>query len=159
MNLPTTLARIARFCSAAFSAQTRCGSGEQMQNSAAYARERGRTKKTSDHMAPQRVLPTSRTKASALAVRITASPSCDSRRMTCAQQVDVDYACYRSYACYISIGSPSTSCTDEQGMAGGERGRSVLDHPHMPFVYGTTNHSIHWRNENCQVSNVRLYYH
>lgn len=69
------------------------------------------------------------------------SPSCDSRKMTYAQQVDVDPGAPTNI-CYVSARNSDTACTHQQGMVGGERGQSVLNHPRMPFLYGTNNLSI-----------------
>ena len=69
------------------------------------------------------------------------SPSCDARQRTYAKQQDVDPSAPTNL-CYVQLRNTDQICTHAQGMLGGERGQSVLNHPQMPFLYGTTNLSV-----------------
>ena len=69
------------------------------------------------------------------------SPGCDSRKNTYAKQVDVDPSAPTNL-CYIGMKNSDAVCTHEQGMVGGNRGQSMLNHPVVPHVYGVVNGSF-----------------
>lgn len=66
------------------------------------------------------------------------SPTCDFRQLSYARAVNVDPAAPTNL-CYIRMRNEDRQCTHAQGMVGGERGQSVLNHPAVPHLYGTTN--------------------
>ena len=68
----------------------------------------------------------------------TQSPSCDARQLSYAKAVNVDPEAPTNL-CYIRMRNEDRGCTHAQGMVGGERGQSVLNHPTLPHLYGTTN--------------------
>jgi hypothetical protein len=68
----------------------------------------------------------------------TQTPSCDTRQLTYAKSVNVDPEAPTNL-CYIRMRDTSRVCSHEQGMVGGERGQSVLNHPLAPNLYDTTN--------------------
>jgi len=68
----------------------------------------------------------------------TQSPTCDSRQLSYAKAVNVDPEAPTNI-CYIRMQNSDSACTHAQGMVGGERGQSVLNHPQMPNLYGTAN--------------------
>ena len=68
----------------------------------------------------------------------TQSPSCDARQLSYARAVNVDPEAPTNL-CYIRMRNEDRSCTHAQGMVGGERGQSVLNHPTEPSLYGTVN--------------------
>ena len=70
----------------------------------------------------------------------TQSPSCDSRQLSYARLVNVDPEAPTNL-CYIRMNDPDQTCTHTQGMVGGERGQSILNHPTMPHLYGALNNT------------------
>lgn len=70
----------------------------------------------------------------------TQSPSCDARQLSYAKAVNVDPDAPTNL-CYIRMRNADQVCTHAQGMVGGERGQSVLNHPTVPNLYGTVNFS------------------
>ena len=69
------------------------------------------------------------------------TPSCDSRQQTYAKKVDVSPTAPTNL-CYLRIQNRDSECTHAQGMLGGERGQSVLNHPLVSDLYGATNLSV-----------------
>ena len=66
------------------------------------------------------------------------TPNCNSRKNTFAKIVDVDPT-GPTNLCYIRTVNSDSDCTHAQGMVGGGRGRSVLNHPFIPHLYGYNN--------------------
>ena len=69
------------------------------------------------------------------------NPSCDARKQTYAKQVDVDPKAPTNL-CYVRMVNEDNVCQHAQGMVGGERGQTMLNHPSVPHLYGTTNLSV-----------------
>jgi len=61
-------------------------------------------------------------------------PGCDTRKNTYAKMVDVEPTAPTNL-CYIRPKNTDSDCTHAQGMVGGERGQSVLNHPTIPHLY------------------------
>ena len=68
----------------------------------------------------------------------TQTPSCDYRQLSYAKAMNVDPEAPTNL-CYLRMRDNNQICTHEQGMVGGERGQSVLNHPSVPNLYETTN--------------------
>ena len=66
------------------------------------------------------------------------TPSCDSKQHTYSKLVDVESTAPTNL-CYVTMQNTDSVCMNAQGMVGGGRGQSVLNHPTVPHLYGTTN--------------------
>ena len=64
--------------------------------------------------------------------------ACDSKVNTYASKADVPVDAPTNI-CYIRMRNDDSVCTHAQGMVGGGRGRSVLNHPQLPTLYGYNN--------------------
>jgi len=69
------------------------------------------------------------------------SPTCHDRRQTYAKQVNVDPLAPTNL-CYIKMENEENVCRHAQGMVGGERGQTVLNHPSTPNLYDTSNLTV-----------------
>lgn len=65
---------------------------------------------------------------------------CNAKANTYAKFINVERGAPTNL-CKISMNDRDRTCTHTQGMAGGGRGRTVLNHPTMPHLYGTNNNS------------------
>ena len=66
------------------------------------------------------------------------TPSCDSKQKTYSKYVNVEPTAPTNL-CYVQMQNDDPICTHAQGMVGGGRGRSVLNHPTVPNLYGLHN--------------------
>ena len=66
------------------------------------------------------------------------SPACDTKRHTYSKYVNVEPTAPTNL-CYLELQDSDPVCTHAQGMVGGGRGQSVLNHPTVPNLYGYHN--------------------
>ena len=66
--------------------------------------------------------------------------NCNSKANTYAKFINVERGAPTNL-CKISMNDRDRTCAHTQGMVGGGRGRTVLNHPTMPHLYGTNNNS------------------